>query len=134
MVAVDDTLSEIATSNDGWDGAGDDNEHTEQGQLSEDDEPGWVRKLDELTHPGWEDAAAYFTERDKKYGPLELNVPAVVKLWTDDDAAAPPPTTLGQLMEFLDLVPGKSQMPAGTSGPGSCHMRPGSAQPLLKTG
>jgi hypothetical protein len=25
-------------------------------------------KLDELIQPGWEDAADYFRERDKKYG------------------------------------------------------------------
>jgi hypothetical protein len=38
------------------------------------------RKLNELTEPGWDDAADYFREQDKKYhdGTTELSVPAVV--------------------------------------------------------
>ena len=62
-------------------GEAEDDEETEQGKLSEDDEPGWVmgtitktvqqlkmrfrqnqKKFDEFTHPGWEDAADYFHE------------------------------------------------------------------------
>ena len=85
-------------------------------------------KLDELTQPGWEDAADYFRERDKKYGTAELRVPVVVQPQTDDDASAPPPTTFGELMERLDIVPGISQMPQRTSRPGSSHIWLGSVK------
>jgi hypothetical protein len=115
--------------------------------LSEDDEPGWVMgtitktvqqgkgrfrrkemKLDELTQPGWEDAADYFREGDKKYGTTKLRVPAVVQPQTMDDAPAPPPATFGDLMKSPDIVPGISQKPQGTSRPGSSHIRPGSVK------
>jgi len=84
MAAIGDNLSDLASSDDGEDGE-DEDEETELGKLSEDDEPGWVMgtiskmvrqrkesfrqkqmKLDELTQPGWEDAADYFHERDRK--------------------------------------------------------------------
>ena len=42
MVPIEDSLSNIACSDNGEDGEHDDDEATEQGQLSEDDEPGWV--------------------------------------------------------------------------------------------
>jgi len=80
-------------------------------------------KLDELTQPGWEDAADCLRERDKTYGTAELRVPVVVHPQTDDDASASQPTTLGELMDRLDIVPGISQMPQGTSRPGSSHIR-----------
>jgi hypothetical protein len=124
MAAMGDSLSDLASSDDGDDGEDEDVE-TEQGKLSEDDKPGWVMgtifktvqqhmercrqkqtKLDELTQPGWEDAADYFSERDKKYGTAELWVPVVIQPQTDDDASAPPPTTFGELLERLDIVPG----------------------------
>jgi hypothetical protein len=114
MAAIGDSLSDLASSDDGEDGE-DEDEETEQGKLSEDDEPGWVMgtitktvqqhmesfrqkqmKLDELTQPGWEGAADYFRERDKKYGIAELKVPVVVQPQTDDDASAPPPTSFGE--------------------------------------
>jgi hypothetical protein len=136
LVAIGDSLSDLASSDDGEDGEEEDDEETEQGNLSEDDEPGWVMgtitktvqqrmerfrqkqmKLDELTQPGWEDAADYFRERDKKYGTTELRVPAVVQPQTMDDAPAPPPATFGELMESLDIVPRISQRPQGTSRP-----------------
>jgi len=85
-------------------------------------------KLDELTQPRWGDAADYFRGRDKKYGTADLMVPVVIQPQTDDDASAPPPTTLGELMERLDIVPGISQMPQGTSRPGSSHIRLGSVK------
>jgi hypothetical protein len=148
LVAIGDSLSDLASSDDGEDGEEEDDEETEQGNLSEDDEPGWVMgtitktvqqrmerfrqkqmKLDELTQPGWEDAADYFSERDKKYGTTELRVPAVVQPQTMDDAPAPPPATFGELMESLDIVPGISQRPQGTSRPGSSHIRLGSVKP-----
>jgi len=117
LVTIGDSLSDLASSDEGEDGENEDDDDTEQGKLSEDDEPGWVMgtitkmvhqrmesfrqkqmKLDELSQPGWEDAADYFRERDKKYGMFELMVPAVVQLQTNDDAPAPPPTIFGELM------------------------------------
>jgi len=86
-------------------------------------------KLDELTQPGWEDAADYFRERDKKYGTTELRVLAGVQPQTNDDALAPQPATFGELMESLDIVPGISQRPQGTSWPGSSHIGLGSVKP-----
>jgi len=151
MAAVGDSLSDLASSEDGEDGE-DENEETELGKRSEDDEPGWVMgaisktvqqhmgsfrqkqmKLDELTHPGWEDAADYFRDRDKKYATAELRLLVVVQPQTDDDASAPPPTSFGELMERLDIVPGISQMPQGTSRPGSSHIRLGSVKPQSNT-
>jgi len=90
-------------------------------------------KLDELTQPGWEDAAEYIRQRDKKYGTFELRVQAVVQSQTNDDAPAPPPTTFGELMESFDIVPGISQRPQGTSGPGWSHIRLGSVKPQSKS-
>jgi len=52
-----------------------------------------------LTQPGWEDAADYFRERDKKYGKSALRVPAVIQQQTDVVAVIPDPTTIGELME-----------------------------------
>jgi len=151
LVSIGDSLSDLASSDDGEDGEDEDDEETEQGKLSEDDEPGWVMgtitktvqqrmesfrqkrmKLDELTQLGWEDAADYFRERDKKYGIFELRVPAVVQPQTNDDAPAPPLTTFGELMESVDIGPGISQRPQGTSRPGSSHIRLGSVKPQSK--
>jgi hypothetical protein len=144
LVAIGDSLSDLASSDDGEDGEDEDDEETEQGNLSEDDEPGWVMgtitrtvqlrmerfrrkqmKLDKLTRPGWEDAADYFRERDKKYSTTELRVPAIVQLQTNDDAPVPPPATFGELMESLDIVPRISQWLQGTPQPGSSHIRLG---------
>jgi len=86
-------------------------------------------KLDELTQPGWDDAADYFREQGKKYGTFDSSVPAVVQPQTNDDAPAPPPTTFGEHMESVDIVPGISQRPQGTSRPGSSHIRLGSMKP-----
>jgi hypothetical protein len=152
VVAIGDSLRDLASSDDGEDGEEEDDEETEQGNLSEDDEPGRVMgtinqmvqqrmerfrqkqmKLDELTQPGWEDAADWFRERDKKYGTTELRVPAIVQLQTMDDAPAPPPATFGELMESLDIVPRISQRPQGTSQPRSCHIRLGSVKPQSKS-
>jgi len=148
LVAIGDSLSDLASSDDGEYGEEKDDEQTAQGILSEDDEPGWVMgtisktvqqrmerfrqkqmKLDELTQTGWEDAADYFREQDKKYSTTELRVPAVVQPKTMDDAPAPPPATFGELMECLDIVPGISQRQQGTSRPGSSQIRLGSVKP-----
>ena len=148
LVAIGDSLSDLASSDNGEDEEDEDDEETEQGKLSDDDEPGWVMgtitntvqqcmqsirqkqmKLDELTQPGWENAADYFCEQDKRYGPSELRVLAVVQPQRNDDAPAPPPTTFGEVMESLDIVPGISQRLQGTSRPGSSHIRLGSEKP-----
>jgi len=147
--AIGDSLSDLATSDDDEDAEDEEeDDDTEQGKLSEDDEPGWVMgtisksvqrrierfwqkqiKLDELIQPGWGDAADYFRGRDKKYGMSELKVTAIIKSQTDHVAAAPSPTTFGELLETLDIVPGISPMPQYTSRPGSSHMRLGSGKP-----
>jgi len=100
---IRDSLSDLASSDDEEDPVDEeDDEDTEQGKLSEDDEPGWVMgmisktvqhcmercwqkqmKFEELTQLGWGDAADYFRERDIKYGMTEWKVSAVVKSQTD---------------------------------------------------
>jgi len=148
LVAIGDSLSHLASSDNGEDGEDEDDQEIEQGKLSEDDEPGWVMstitntvqqrierfrqrlmKLDELTQPGWEDAADYFHERDKKYGTSELRVLEVVQLQTNDDYPLPRPKTFGELLDSLDIVLGILQMPQGTSRPESSHVRIGSVKP-----
>ena len=42
MVAMGESLSNIANSDDRDNGEDEENEDTEQGKLSEDDKPGWV--------------------------------------------------------------------------------------------
>jgi hypothetical protein len=42
LVAIGDSLSDLASSDEGEDGEDEDDEQTEQGKLSEDHEPGWV--------------------------------------------------------------------------------------------
>jgi len=122
MIAVGDSLYDIASSVDGEDTDDEDDEETELGQLSDDDEPGWVMgtitktvqqrmerfrqklmKLDELTHPGWEDAADYFCERENMYDTSESRDAAVVQPQRDDVIAAPAPTALGALIESVDI-------------------------------
>jgi len=149
--AIRDSLSDLASSKDEEDGEDkdDDEDDTELGKLSEDDEPGWVMatisktvqhrmesfrqkqmRLDELTQPGWGHMADYFDERDMKYGTTELKVPAVGKPQTDMTAATPLPTTLGDLMQALDIISGQSQSQQVTSAQGSSQMRLGSEKPL----
>jgi hypothetical protein len=133
LVAIGDSLSDLASSDDGDDGEEEDDEQTEQRNLSEDDKRCWVMgiitktvhqrierfrqkemKLDELNEPGWENEADNFRERDKKYGTTALRVLAVVQPHTHDGAPAPLPATFGELIENLDIVPGISQRPQGT--------------------
>jgi len=85
--AIGDSLSDLASSKDEEDGEDedDDEEDTGHGKLSEEDEPGWAMgtisktvqhrmesfpqkqmRLDQLTQPGWGDAADYLRERDMK--------------------------------------------------------------------
>ena len=42
LIAIGDSLSDLASSDDGEDGEDEDDEETVMGKLSEDDEPGWV--------------------------------------------------------------------------------------------
>jgi len=134
IVAIRGSLSDFGSFDNVEDGEHEDDEETEQGKLSEDDEPSWVMgtinktvqqlmqrfwkkpmKLDESIQPGLEDAANYFHERDEKYGTFKLWVPAVVQPQTDNNAVALAPRTFGDIMECLDIVPGISQMPERTS-------------------
>jgi len=148
MVAIWDSLSDVVSSDDGEDVDDDYDEDTEHCQICEDDEPGWLQStitntvpqrierfrqkqlhLDELTQPGWEDAAGYFCQRDEKYGTSEMQVPAVVKPHMDDDSSSPALTTFRELMECLDIVPGITQMLQQTSRQRSNHVRLGSGKP-----
>jgi len=150
MVAIGACLSDLAGSDAGEDGDDHDDQEAEQGKLSEDDEPGWVigtitktvqqriercwqkqMKLDELTQPGWEDAAHHFSEWEEKYSTSELVVPAIVQPRTDDDTLAAALTTFGVCMQCLAIVPGISPMPQGASGPANCQMRVGSMELLM---
>jgi len=147
MLAIWHSLSDIASSDDWEDGEDDDDQDTDQGQLIEDGQPGWVmgtitktvqqcmerfrqkqKKLDKVTQPGWEDATDYYRGRDMKYSTSDLRVPAVVQPQTDDDTAAPALPPLGELMECLDIVRGILQMPQGTTQPGRSHMRLGTGK------
>jgi hypothetical protein len=140
-VAIGASLSDLASSDNGED---EHDKETEQGKLSEDDEPGWVMgtitkiiqqrmdrfrqkemRFDELTQLGWEDAADNFRVRVKKYGASKLRVPAVVQLETNDDAMPNSPTTFAEHMQSLDIVPGISEE---TSRPRSSHSRLGSVK------
>jgi len=148
LVAIGDCLSDLASSDDWEDGDDEDYDETEQGKLSEDDEPGWAMgtitkmvqqrmerfrqkqmRFDELTQPGWDDAADNFRERDKTYATSELRVAAVVQKRTNDDAPPHPPTTFADNMESLDIVPRISE---GTSRPGSSHISLGLVKPQSK--
>jgi len=143
-VAIGDSLGDLPSTDDGEDGKDEDIDETEQGTLGEDDKPGWVMgtitqmvqqhmerfqekqmKLDELTQLGWEETADYFCESDKKYSTSELRVPAVGQPQTDVYNMAPTLTTFGERMERLDIVPGISQIPQGTSQPDSSRIRLG---------
>jgi len=153
MVATIGTLSDIASPEYGEDGEDRDEEEAGQGKMSEDDEPGWVictitniiqqcikrfwqkqMKHVKLTQLRWWDTAEYFCENNQKYGTPELRVSAVVYTQMAHDAAAHAPTTFGELLDCLEIVPRISQIPQGTSPPGSSHMRLGSVKPQSNTG
>jgi hypothetical protein len=132
-VAFANSVSDIVRSDDGDDGEQQDVESPERGQLSEDDEPGWMlgtitktvqqrmerfwqkhMKSNKSSHPGWDNTPAYYRDRETKYGLSEIRVPAVIQPQTDEDAAASGMTPLGELLECLDIVRGISQMLHGT--------------------
>jgi len=145
--AIGDSLSNLGCSQDEVDGEDEDvdGDDTGHGKLSEDDELGWVMgtisttiqhhiqsvqqkhiRLDELTQPGWRDAADHFRVRDMNYGTTELRVPAVGKPKTDSTAATPSLTTCGEHMQPRDIAPAQSQMPHVMSPHGSSQMMRGS--------
>jgi len=149
--AIRDSLGDLRSAENEEDGEDevDNEEDTELGKLSKDDEPGqvmgtisktvrhrmesfWQKQLrvDELTQPGWGEVAHYFTQRDVMYGLTEFKVPAVVKPKTDTTAATPSPTTSGEHIQIVDIVPVKSKMPQVMSRHGSSQMRLGSVNPL----
>jgi len=99
LTCIGDSLSNIPSSDNVEDGKdeGDDEQATELGKPSEDDEHGWAMatisktskqwmgsipqrqmRLDELMQPGCGDMVNYFCERDMKYGMAELKDPVVV--------------------------------------------------------
>jgi hypothetical protein len=123
--AIGVSRSDLASSDDEQDGKDeeDDEENTELGKISDDEEPGWVMDtitktvqhrmetfrqkqmgLDQLTQPGWGDAANRFRERYMKYGTAELKLVAVVKPQKDTTAARPSPTIVGQHTQTLEIV------------------------------
>ena len=145
-----DSLSNHAKPEDEEDGEEevDDEEDTDLGKLTEDDEPGWVmstvsntlqhrmesfrqkqKRIDELTQPGCRDPPHYFLERDMKYGTKRLKDPAVVEPLTDTTAATLSPTTFEEHMLVPDIVPRKSQMPQVTSHQGCSQIRLHSEKP-----
>ena len=150
--AIRDSLSDLASSDKEHDGEDkeDDKQDAELSKLSDDDEPGWAMgtisktvqyrmesfwqkqmRRDELTQPGWGDAAHYFLERDMKYGTAKLKGPAVVKPQMDTTAATPAPPPFSEHRKTLHIFCRQSPMPAVTSRPGSSQMRLGSDKQLL---
>jgi len=141
LVAIGDSLSDLASSDYGVDEQDEDDIVTEHGKLSEDDEPGWLigtitntaqqrmerirqkqMKLDALTQPGWEDAADQFRKQHKMSGTSQLRVSAVVPPQMNDHALAPPLTTNVALTVRLDIVLRILQKTQGTSRPGSGYI------------
>jgi hypothetical protein len=49
LVAIGESLSDLTSSSNGKDGENEDDEKTEKGKLSEDDEPGWVMLINTRT-------------------------------------------------------------------------------------
>jgi hypothetical protein len=93
LIAISDSLSDLANSEDDEDGEDedDDEEDTGHGKLSKDDEPGWLMgticktvqhhmesigqkqmRYEELTQAEWVDADDYICEREITYGTTEL--------------------------------------------------------------
>jgi len=86
-------------------------------------------RLDELTHPGWGDAAKYIRVRALRYGTAELNVEVVAKPQIDSTTATPSMMTVGEHMQTPELIGGQAEMPVVTSRPGRGQMRLGSEKP-----
>jgi len=149
--AIGDSLSDLASCDDEEDLEDEEEEEeedTELGKLIKEAEPGWVMgtisnaiqqrmqrnkqqqmELDELTQPGLGHTPAYFGGRQMKYRLAQLKIAAVVKPRADDVGTAPAQTTIGKLIEPRDIIPRISQMPQGTSHPGSSHRMLDSEEP-----
>jgi len=67
--------------------------------------------LDQLMQSGWGDVTSNFHTRDIKDMMTELKIRVVMKPQTEQVAFASVPSTFGELMETLDNVRGKSQIP-----------------------
>jgi hypothetical protein len=112
LTTIRDSLSDLACSDHEQDEEHeeDDEDDSELNKLSDDDEPGWVMdtiskaiqhrmesfrpkqmRIDELTQPGWGEAANYIHARCIKYGTAEFKVPAVVQPQIDTTGATPSP-------------------------------------------
>ena len=149
---IGDSLSNLASSDNEEDGDNEEDveDDTDQGKLSEDNEPSRVigkiskpveqrterfwqiqMRFDEFKLPGWGDMANHFHEIVNMYRMAKLQVVTVVKLQMKKVAALSAPTTFGVHMETIGIVPGTSQMPQWTSCPGSSHMILGSQKPQL---
>jgi len=134
IIAIRDSLSNLASSHNEEAVDDDDEEDTALGKLSEDAKPSWVLgtistlllqhmekshqkqiKLDECTQPGWGDTVHYFCETDIKFRTTESKVFTVFDPEMEKVVAVPTPTTNSERMESHDIVPGKSQIPPGTS-------------------
>jgi len=136
--AIEDSLSNPASFGDKQNGEDEEGNEdaTELGKLTDDDEPSWVMcaisktiqhqmdsyrqiqmRLDKMTWPGCGDGSNCFRERDVKYETAELNVLVVVKPKIDTTAATPSLTTFGEHMHTLDIVGGQSDMLAVPSQP-----------------
>jgi hypothetical protein len=144
--AIRECRSNVASSEDTEDreDKDDDEEVSQHGKLSEDDEPGWVierisktvqqhmksfaqkqMRLDELTQPEWGGTANYFRVSDMKSRTTELQVLAVGKPQTNITAATPSLETFGELRQSRYMVPGLSEMPQATSRQGGIQMKLG---------
>jgi hypothetical protein len=88
-------------------------------------------RFEKLTELGCGDTANHFRERNMKNGTAKLNLPVVVTPQIDTTAATLSLTTFGNHMQTVDIVCGKSQMLAVTSGPGSSQMGLHSGKPQL---
>jgi hypothetical protein len=66
---------------------------------------------------------------DYSYETATLTVMADIQLQMDQFATAPALTTIGELMEILDIISAKSQMQQGSSHVESSHRRLASGKP-----
>jgi len=85
-------------------------------------------KLHEMLQWGWGYAADNLREGGKKYGTAQLNIEAVIQSQNDEVTVVPAMTSFVAVIETLDIDPRISQMPQGSSQPGSSHMRLGSTK------
>jgi len=123
MIAIWASLSYLASSNNLEDQEDEDGGDAVLSKLSKEDKPSWVEDtisktvpqrmgrfrqkemyVDELTQPGYGDAAQYFGETAAKYSMPELKVLGLVKLQTDKIGSLSAPTTFAERMESVDIA------------------------------